>query len=112
MTIPHFLFRYDVRNKLEDKSQFGVKSILPYRMSAKERELEEELDKERYLALYCDDLRVEEQEGESVCTDPHKTCILYYLHVCTLPHVHMYIMYSIIVWSSCVVECIALLLIN
>ncbi len=56
-------YRYDARNKLEDKSLFGVKSSLPYKMSSKERQLEEELDRERYLALQCDDIRVEEQEG-------------------------------------------------
>ena len=64
--------RYDVRNRLEDKSLFGVKSNLPYKMSAKERELEEELDKERYLALHWDDIRVEEQEGQWVWSC-HKT---------------------------------------
>ncbi len=56
-------YRYDARNRLEDKSLFGVKSNLPYKMSSKERQLEEELDRERYLALQCDDIRVEEQEG-------------------------------------------------
>lgn len=56
--------RYDVRNKLEDKSQFGLKPNLPRPMSADELALEEELDKERYLALEWDDIRVEEQEGK------------------------------------------------
>ena len=57
------LYRYDVRNRLDDKSQFGLKPNFPHRMSAKEAELEEELDRERYLALEWDDIRVEEQEG-------------------------------------------------
>ena len=52
-----------MRNKLEDKSQFGLKPNFPRRMTAEEIELEEELDKERYLALEWDDIRVEEQEG-------------------------------------------------
>lgn len=52
-----------MRNRLEDKSQFGLKPNLPRHVSAKEMELEEELDKERYLALEWDDIRVEEQEG-------------------------------------------------
>lgn len=56
-----FLFvRYDVRHKLEDKGQFGLKPNLPRPMS---REFEEELDRERYLALEWDEIRVEEQEG-------------------------------------------------
>lgn len=58
--------RYDVRNRLDDKSQFGVKSNLPYKMSAEEEELEDQLDRERYLALHWDDIRVEEQEGQRV----------------------------------------------
>ena len=56
--------RYDVRNRLEDKNQFGLKSNLPHRPTAEEVELEEELDYERYLALERDDLRVAEQEGK------------------------------------------------
>ena len=52
-----------MRNRLDDKSQFGLKSNLPQRMSAEEVALEEELDGERYLALEWDDIRVEEQEG-------------------------------------------------
>ena len=55
--------RYDVRNKLEDKRLFGLKPNLSHKLSAKERSLEEELDRERYLALEWDDIRVEEQEG-------------------------------------------------
>ena len=61
------LHRYDVRNRLEDKNQFGLKSNLPHRPSAEEIELEEELDSERYLALEWDDIRVAEQEGKCVC---------------------------------------------
>ena len=52
-----------MRNKLDDKSQFGLKPNLAHRISAKDRELEDELNKERYLALEWDDIRVEEQEG-------------------------------------------------
>lgn len=59
-----FVHRYDVRNRLEDKNQFGLKSNLPYRPTPEEVELEEELDRERYLALECDDIRVAEQEGK------------------------------------------------
>ena len=61
---PYFIHRYDVRNRLEDKNQFGLKSNLPYRPTPEEVELEEELDRERYLALECDDIRVAEQEGK------------------------------------------------
>lgn len=59
-----FLCRYDVRNRLEDKNKFGLKSNLPHRPTVEEVELEEELDRERYLALENDDIRVAEQEGE------------------------------------------------
>jgi len=55
---PHI--RYDVRNRLDDKAQFGLKSSIPYRMSEEDEEFEEMLDRERYLALECDELRVEE----------------------------------------------------
>lgn len=58
------IHRYDVRNKLEDKRQFGLKPNLARPVSAEERELEEELNKERYLALEWDEIRVQEQEGE------------------------------------------------
>lgn len=60
----HSIHRYDVRNRLDDKNQFGLKSNLPYRPTTEEVELEEELDRERYLALECDDIRVAEQEGK------------------------------------------------
>lgn len=67
-----FFVRYDVRNKLEDKAQFGLKSNLSHRRSAEEKELREELDMERYLALEWDEIRMEEQEGglylEFVCS--------------------------------------------
>lgn len=56
--------RYDVRNKLDDQSQFALKPNLPRPMSTKELDFEEELDKERYLALECEEIRVEEEEGE------------------------------------------------
>ena len=59
--------RYDVRNRLEDKNKFGLKSNLPHRPTVEEVELEEELDRERYLALENDDIRVAEQEGEKEC---------------------------------------------
>ena len=52
-----------MRHKLEDKGQFGLKPNLPRPMSSQLRELEEELDRERYLALEWDEIRVEEQEG-------------------------------------------------
>lgn len=55
--------RYDVRNKLEDKRLFGLKPNLSRPISVEEREMEEILNKERYLALECDDIRVAEQEG-------------------------------------------------
>ena len=55
---PHI--RYDVRNRLDDKALFGLKSSIPYRMSEEDEEFEEMLDRERYLALECDELRVEE----------------------------------------------------
>ena len=57
-------FRYDVRNKLEDKAQFGLKPNLPHRMTDEEVELEEELDKERYRCLGSDVL---EEELEGMC---------------------------------------------
>ncbi len=56
--------RYDVRNRLDDKGQFGLKPNLPRRMTAKEEDEEDNLDRERYLALEWDDIRVEEQEGK------------------------------------------------
>lgn len=59
----YLFFRYDIRNRLEDKSLFGLKPNLPRPISAAELELEEELDKERYLALEWDQIRVEEEEG-------------------------------------------------
>lgn len=52
-----------MRNKLEDKRLFGLKPNLSRHMSAKDKELEEELDRERYLALEWDEIRVAEQEG-------------------------------------------------
>ena len=58
-----FLIRYDVRNRLEDKSQFGLKPNLAHRMSDEERTFQEQLNMERYLALEWDEIRVEEQEG-------------------------------------------------
>ena len=75
----HSSCRYDVRNRLEDKNQFGLKSNLPYRPTAEEVELEEELDRERYLALENDDMRVAEQEGEYVwvCGD---VCVCAHMH--------------------------------
>ncbi|KAL5477664.1 hypothetical protein EMCRGX_G024489 [Ephydatia muelleri] len=58
--------RYDVRNRLEDKSQFGLKPNIPHKISAEEEQLEDMLDKERYLSLDCDileeALREEEEE--------------------------------------------------
>jgi len=51
---------------LDDKSQFGLKPNLPRPVSAEDMDLEDELDKERYLALEWDEIRVEEQEGKSL----------------------------------------------
>lgn len=62
-----FPLRYDVRNRLDDKGQFGLKSNLPYRFTEEEEQFEEMLDQERYLALECDELRVEEGEYMYVC---------------------------------------------
>lgn len=62
----HFVMpynRYDIRNRLEDKSQFGLKPNLPRRMTKGEEELEEVLDHERYLALGVDILEHELREG-------------------------------------------------
>lgn len=52
-----------MRNRLEDKRRFGLKPNLSRPISAEDRELEEELNKERYLALELDEIRVAEQEG-------------------------------------------------
>ena len=60
-----FLSRYDIRNRLEDKAQFGIKPILPQRLSVEEEKLEKELDRERYLALDNDILEVELGTGQS-----------------------------------------------
>ena len=65
----HFLMvgvvwnRYDIRNRLEDKAQFGLKPILPRRRTEDEDEFEERLDQERYLALGVDILEHELLEG-------------------------------------------------
>lgn len=40
-----------------------MKPNLSRPVSKKDRELEEELNRERYFALECDEIRVEEQEG-------------------------------------------------
>ena len=58
-----FSHRYDIRNRLEDKGQFGLKPILPRRRRREEEELEEELDRERYLGLGVDILEHELLEG-------------------------------------------------
>lgn len=55
--------RYDVRNRLEDKRKFGLKPNLSRPVSAEDRQLEDDLNRERYLALEWDEIRVEEQEG-------------------------------------------------
>lgn len=59
----HLLYRYDIRNRLEDKSQFGLKPILPRRRTEEEEDLEELLDQERYLGLGVDILEHELLEG-------------------------------------------------
>lgn len=56
--------RYDIRNRLEDKTLFGLKPNLPRRRTEEEEELEERLDQERYLALGVDILEHELLEGE------------------------------------------------
>ena len=48
------IFRYDIRNRLEDKSLFGLKSNIPHRLTDQEEDLERLLDEERYLALGTD----------------------------------------------------------
>ena len=48
------IIRYDIRNRLEDKSLFGLKSNIPHRLTDQEEELERLLDEERYLALGTD----------------------------------------------------------
>ena len=53
--------RYDIRNRLDDKTQFGLKSNIPHKLSPEEEELEELLDSERYLALEADE---EGREGQ------------------------------------------------
>ena len=58
-----FFERYDVRNRFDDKSQFGLKSNLPYRMTDEEEELERLLDEERYLGLGTDITEEELQRG-------------------------------------------------
>ena len=58
-------YRYDIRNRLEDKSQFGLKPILPRRRTDEEDDLEEQLDQERYLALGVDILEHELLEGKT-----------------------------------------------
>ena len=60
--------RYDIRNRLEDKGQFGLKPILPRRRTEEEEELEEQLDHERFLALGVDILERELLEGNAVFT--------------------------------------------
>ena len=58
-----FFLRYDVRNRLEDKNQFGLKPNIPHKMPIEEEQLEDMLDKERYLSLDCDILEQELREG-------------------------------------------------
>ena len=55
--------RYDIRNRLEDKSQFGLKPSIPHKLTATEEELEDELDRERYLSLGVDIREEELREG-------------------------------------------------
>ena len=55
--------RYDIRNRLEDKSQFGLKSNLPVRLTREEEEFERQLEEERYLFLGKDVLEEELLEG-------------------------------------------------
>ena len=60
----NFPRRYDIRNRLYDKSLFGLKPNLPRRMTAGEEEMEDVLDRERYLGLDTDILEHELQEGK------------------------------------------------
>ena len=62
--------RYDIRNRLEDKAQFGLKPILPRRRTEEEEELDEMLDQERYLALGVDILEQELLEGDYIAFVP------------------------------------------
>ena len=55
--------RYDIRNRLEDKGQFGLKPNLPRRRTQAEEEGDEALDHERYLGLGVDVLEHELMEG-------------------------------------------------
>ena len=64
--------RYDVRNRFDDKSQFGLKSNLPQRFTEEEEELEELLDQERYLAMGTDITEEELQRGAHTQTYTHK----------------------------------------
>lgn len=75
------MLRYDVRNRLDDKGQFGLKSNLPYRFTEEEEQFEEMLDQERYLALECDELRVEEGECIYVCGMVGLECVYLYTRV-------------------------------
>lgn len=59
----HNTCRYDVRNRFDDKSQFGLKSNLPQRYTEEEEEFERLLDEERYLALGTDIDEEELQRG-------------------------------------------------
>ena len=57
--------RYDLRNRLEDKNQFGLKPILPRRRTQEEDDLEEMLDKDRYFSLGIDVLEHQLLEGRA-----------------------------------------------
>ena len=68
---PLFHCRYDIRNRLEDKSQFGLKPSLPHKISPEEEEFEELLDEERYFSLGTDIKEEELREGVCVCVCTH-----------------------------------------
>ena len=72
--------RYDVRNRLEDKSQFGLKPNIPHKISAEEEQLEDMLDKERYLSLDCDIL--EEALREGTLTDTFRRIATTHAFLC------------------------------
>ena len=65
LQFPTLLIRYDVRNRFDDKSQFGLKSNLPHRLTEAEEELEKQLDQERYMALGTDISEEEIQRGRN-----------------------------------------------
>lgn len=58
-----FTLRYDVRNRFDDKAQFGLKSNLPRMITNQEAEFEKLLEEERYYALGRDIMEEELLQG-------------------------------------------------